>query len=329
MCRKYIARRHMTRFARQTEAIKVMQRNARIYVTLREWPWWKVYAKLKPLNVAYRIETQIKERDQKIQDLTRKLEEQTQVAEQQTQRNHELASQQTEYEDLVKHQEAMVRELEEGKRVCLEKLASAEDVSQALEQENGAQASMIARLHKEIRECSDDNEKLATQVESLQQTNETLAARVEYLETNNRRLTAEVEENKASKDKLEQELATRATVMQEDVDAKDQRIKELEQALEVLKAEHDKTIHGHAAALASSEQRMQEIQQRVEASEMEKQGLVSERDGLERQVAESKETLARESEAQQALEGRYQELLQQWNELLEAEAAEAKAKAER
>lgn len=207
MCRRRIARKHMTRFARQTEAIKVMQRNARIYVTLREWPWWKIYAKLKPLNVTRHHETQIKERDQKIHILETKVQSQEEQIQQLTQRNQLLESQQTDYEDLVQGQQVQVRELQENKATLLAKLTNAEDrlveLAQALEaaqrqieeaqQENRAQTAMIERLHRDIHECSDDNDKLAQQCESLHSTNETLSARVDYLEHDNKRLSAELQ----------------------------------------------------------------------------------------------------------------------------------------
>lgn len=229
MCRGYLARRRMTKFARQTEAIKVIQRNARIYVTLREWPWWKVYAKLKPLNVAYRTETQLKERDQKIAALTNQLKERDEEIQKLTQRNQELETRQVDYQDVVKNQQAMVRELEESKEALVEKLTGSEErvdeLMQALEaaqQENAAQASMIARLHRDIRECSEDNDKLAQKCE-------TLSARVEYLENNNATLKSEHQDLKKEHTEQVERLQRELEVQQQDVVTRLQaRISQLE-----------------------------------------------------------------------------------------------------
>ncbi|KAI8393832.1 Myh9 protein, partial [Radiomyces spectabilis] len=132
MCRRYIARRHISRVARQTEAIKVMQRNARIYVTLREWPWWKVYAKLKPLNVAYRVETQIKEKDQKILRLETELKTQKEQVACLSERTEELESQQQDYKELLRSEQLLTQELQDSKQSLLDKVTNSEERVESL-----------------------------------------------------------------------------------------------------------------------------------------------------------------------------------------------------
>jgi chromosome segregation ATPase len=77
-----------------------------------------------------------------------------------------------------RHEEAMVA-LDEA-RDQINALKHQLEVSQ---QENAAQGAMIATLHQDIRECSDDNDKLAAECEkwsvdyaSLQETESTLRA---------------------------------------------------------------------------------------------------------------------------------------------------------
>ncbi|KAI7846973.1 P-loop containing nucleoside triphosphate hydrolase protein [Circinella umbellata] len=193
MCRRYMARQKMTRKSRQTEAIKVMQRNARIYVTLREWPWWKVYAKLRSMNDVMKEEVKIKEQGQKIAQQENQIKEKTEEIQDLTTKYQELTSQQKDYADLVQSQQAMLRELEESKQALVDKLAAHEKEMEEATKQAEAQANMIARMHQDIQECSDDNEHLATQCKSLQSRNETLTARVEYLENENNRLSKEKE----------------------------------------------------------------------------------------------------------------------------------------
>ncbi|KAI9317464.1 P-loop containing nucleoside triphosphate hydrolase protein [Dichotomocladium elegans] len=183
MCRRYIARQRISRKARQTEAVRVMQRNARIYVTLREWPWWKLYAKLRSVGAAYQTETQIRERDQKIQQQKVQLEDKTAQLEE---LERQIEQHRKEHQTMV---QGPLRELREHNQTLVEKLASAEERVEALaqavdssQQENAAQAAMIMRLHQDIKECSEDNETLSNQYQQLKSVNETLSARVEYLE---------------------------------------------------------------------------------------------------------------------------------------------------
>lgn len=49
ICRGRIARNRMNKKARRTEALKIIQRNSRIYVNLREWPWWRLYSRVSTL----------------------------------------------------------------------------------------------------------------------------------------------------------------------------------------------------------------------------------------------------------------------------------------
>ena len=48
-CRGYLARRYHGALLHGSNAILVIQRNARAYMKLRSWPWWKLFTKIKPL----------------------------------------------------------------------------------------------------------------------------------------------------------------------------------------------------------------------------------------------------------------------------------------
>ncbi|KAJ1902713.1 class II myosin, partial [Tieghemiomyces parasiticus] len=47
--RGFLARRQFRRRLDQAKAIRMIQRNARGYLQLREWPWWNLFSKVKPL----------------------------------------------------------------------------------------------------------------------------------------------------------------------------------------------------------------------------------------------------------------------------------------
>ncbi|KAI7872084.1 Myh9 protein [Spinellus fusiger] len=212
ICRRYMARQKMQRCVRQTEAIRVMQRNARIYVTLREWPWWKIYAKLKPLNVAYRVDTQIKEKDQKIATLTSQIKDYQIHAAQLADDNETLLSQQTDYKTLLMNAQTMVHELEEGKQDLLDKLTLAEEHGEEVEhllqdtreqletsdQKAQTQATLIARLHQDILECSQDNERLADQCNAYHETHQTMVVQLASVTKRNEEADKEKESLQAS-----------------------------------------------------------------------------------------------------------------------------------
>lgn len=47
--RMWTARRHVKKILNRTVAIRTIQRNARVYGELREWPWWQLYTKVRSL----------------------------------------------------------------------------------------------------------------------------------------------------------------------------------------------------------------------------------------------------------------------------------------
>jgi myosin heavy chain 6/7 len=47
--RMYVMKKEYKRMLDQRLALSVLQRNIKKYLSLRNWPWWKLYAKIKPL----------------------------------------------------------------------------------------------------------------------------------------------------------------------------------------------------------------------------------------------------------------------------------------
>ncbi|KAI9343887.1 myosin heavy chain [Zopfochytrium polystomum] len=68
MARGRIARKLYKKRIDQCRAIKIIQKNARIYVTLREWSWWKLYTKVKPLLNATRVDEELRRKDEQLKE---------------------------------------------------------------------------------------------------------------------------------------------------------------------------------------------------------------------------------------------------------------------
>ncbi|TDL22507.1 nonmuscle myosin heavy chain b [Rickenella mellea] len=61
--RMWTARRQMKKVLNRAMAIRTIQRNARIYGELREWPWWQLYTKVRPLLTATRNDEELRRKD--------------------------------------------------------------------------------------------------------------------------------------------------------------------------------------------------------------------------------------------------------------------------
>lgn len=53
----------MKKILNRAGAVRTIQRNARIYGELREWPWWQLYTKVRPLLTATRNDEELRKKD--------------------------------------------------------------------------------------------------------------------------------------------------------------------------------------------------------------------------------------------------------------------------
>jgi myosin protein heavy chain len=61
--RMWVARRQMRKILNRAIAIRTIQRNARVYNELREWPWWQLYTKVRPLLAATRSDEELRKKE--------------------------------------------------------------------------------------------------------------------------------------------------------------------------------------------------------------------------------------------------------------------------
>lgn len=53
-------------------AVAVLQRNIRKYLFLRDWKWWKLYTKVKPLLNVARTEDELRQKEEELNKLREK-----------------------------------------------------------------------------------------------------------------------------------------------------------------------------------------------------------------------------------------------------------------
>lgn len=73
-CRMFTARRQMKKILNRASAVRTIQRNARLYVQLREWPWWQLYSKVRPLLKATRHDEELKRKQLELAMVTERAE---------------------------------------------------------------------------------------------------------------------------------------------------------------------------------------------------------------------------------------------------------------
>ena len=211
-CRGLLARRNYQRRLQQLNAIRIIQRNCSAYLKLRNWPWWRLYTKVKPLLEFTNHDQQLLEkenelkhvRDQKekliqdIQDLEKKLivvgEEKSAIAEQL----------QAETELCAEAEEARVRlslrkqELEELLHDLEARIEEEEERNQSLTQEKKNLQVTIQDLEEQLEEEEANRQKLQLEKVTLDNKVKKLEEDYALLEDSNAKL---VKEKKAIEDR--------------------------------------------------------------------------------------------------------------------------------
>ncbi|KAK3595793.1 hypothetical protein CHS0354_025430 [Potamilus streckersoni] len=73
-CRGYLARKNIDKYRLRHMAISCIQKNVRKFVQIRDWPWWKLYTKVKPLLNVHRTEEELKAREIELEQIKTKAE---------------------------------------------------------------------------------------------------------------------------------------------------------------------------------------------------------------------------------------------------------------
>ncbi|EYC22946.1 hypothetical protein Y032_0016g3031 [Ancylostoma ceylanicum] len=73
LCRGVLARRSFNQRREQAAAIRILQRNGRAWMRLREWQWWRLFTKVKPLLEVTNKDIVIAEKEQELRSTSEKL----------------------------------------------------------------------------------------------------------------------------------------------------------------------------------------------------------------------------------------------------------------
>lgn len=88
--RGYIMRKEYKKMLEQRLALSVLQRNCRKYLSLRNWPWWKLYTKVKPLLSVARQEDEMKKLEEEFKALKEALEKEEKLRKEMEDNNAKL-----------------------------------------------------------------------------------------------------------------------------------------------------------------------------------------------------------------------------------------------
>lgn len=160
-CRGNIARKQYHRRVQQLSAIRVIQRNCLSYLKLRNWQWWRLFTKVKPLLNVTRQEEELTHKSDELRSVQEKVEKV-----------------ETEYNDLEKKH----NQLSEEKAIVVEQLEAereafleADEMRQRLQTKKTELEELLTDLEGRISEeeeqvntLSEDKKKLLKEINDLE-----------------------------------------------------------------------------------------------------------------------------------------------------------------
>ncbi|XP_053577348.1 myosin-9 [Bombina bombina] len=311
-CRGYVARKAFAKRQQQLTAMKVIQRNCAAYLKLRNWQWWRLFTKVKPLLQANRFDEELLAKDvelQKVKDL--------QVSSEQKISEMEHLQQQL-------HQEKL--QLQEQLQAETELCAEAEEMR-----------SRLAAKKQELEEILHD---LESRVEEEEERCQILQAEKKKMQQNIGELEEQLEEEEAARQKLQLEKVTTEAklkkieedvIILEDQNAKLSKEKKLledrvsefttnlaeeeekSKSLAKLKNKHETMISDLEERLRREEKQRQELEKTRRKLEGDSTDLHDQIAELQAQIAELKMQLAKKEEELQAALARAEEEATQKN----------------
>ncbi|KAG0323583.1 hypothetical protein BGZ99_002716 [Dissophora globulifera] len=271
VCRGYLARRHLNQKIDRAKAIKIIQRNARVYVQLREWSWWKMYVRIKPLLNVTRVAEELRENQEKVRILAEKQEQETQAR--------------LKLEEASRAHEAEKARLEEV-------LETERNLSIDNEQILIRTQSRAAQLEDRVREIEQDLAQTETQLEEL-----TLAKAEMTLQS--KQLEEKVAEQNEAIERLEKERSSKEIELRHiqtarDTDTAAARKLEVEKhALEVRLEELHKEVDEKDLELERVRLRLkntiEELESKIETVEGEKLAYKNKHIAAEAELKQAKE----------------------------------------
>uniref|UniRef100_A0A665WNA2 Myosin-9 n=1 Tax=Echeneis naucrates TaxID=173247 RepID=A0A665WNA2_ECHNA len=289
-----LLRRAFAKRQQQLTAMKVIQRNCAAYLKLRNWQWWRLFTKVKPLLQVSRQEEEMQAKDEELN----KVKEKHLYAEQQLQEMEEKQQQMALQEQLQAETELCAEAEEMRARLAARKQELEEilhDLEARVEEEEERASHLMTEKKKMQQNISDleqqlDEEEAARQ--KLQLEKVTLEAKMKKIEDDV--MVLDDQNNKLNKEKklLEERISEFTTNLAEE--------EEKSKSLQKLKTKHEAMITDLEDRLRREEKQRQELEKnrrKLEGDFTEIHDQIAE---LQAQIAELRAQLAKKEEELQA-----------------------------
>merc|ERR1719410_167882 len=280
-CRGQLARRNYQKRVQQLNAIRILQRNCAAYLKLRNWQWWRLYTKVKPLLQVTKNDEKVMQKETELKEITERL----------VHHEQEVQNLNKQYEQALEEKNILAEQLQAETELC----AEAEEMRARLAARKQEMEEIIhdmeARIEEEeekVLKGSDEKKKLQQHVQDLEEQLEEEEAARQKLQIEKVQIEAkmkQLEEQIIASDDYKEKYGKEKKGLEEklsDVSATLAEEEEKAKHLLKLKAKHESTI-------GELEDKMRKENQQKSELERSKRKVETELGDMKEQVMEKKQ----------------------------------------
>merc|ERR1719422_29861 len=313
-CRGLLARRNYVKRVQQLNAIRILQRNCAAYLKLRNWQWWRLYTKVKPLLQVTKNDEKVMQKEVELRETKEKLIEHEQV----------VQNLDKQYQQAMEEKNILAEQLQAETELC----AEAEEMRARLAARKQELEEILHDMEARIEEEEEKTLKMSEERKKLQLNIQDLEEQLEEEEAARQKLQIEKVQYDAKVKKYEEDLAMYEDANQKSSKEKKLMDEKLQDVMATLTEEEEKAKHlaklkaKHESTIGELEDKMRKDNQQRQEVERAKRKIETELNDLKEQVGEKKMQV---EEAQLLLGKREEELGQAMMKVDEESALKAKA----
>merc|ERR550534_1028575 len=300
-CRGLLARRNYQKRVQQLNAIRNLQRNCAAYLKLRNWQWWRLYTKVKPLLQVTKNDEKVLQKETELKEITEKLQK----------HETEVQNLDKQYQQALEEKNILAEQLQAETELC----AEAEEMRARLAARKQEMEEIIHDMEARIEEEEEKVIKSGEDRKKLQQHIQDLEEQLEEEEAARQKLQIEKVQAEAKMKQFEEQLVASDDFKEKFGKDKKNLEEKLSDVSATLAEEEEKAKHllklkaKHESTIGELEDKLRKDNQQKQEVERAKRKIETELGDMKEQVLEKKQQVEdmqlqlgkREEEVAQAL----------------------------
>uniref|UniRef100_A0A671SRA4 Myosin-9 n=1 Tax=Sinocyclocheilus anshuiensis TaxID=1608454 RepID=A0A671SRA4_9TELE len=308
-CRGYVARRAFAKRQQQLTAMRVIQRNCAAYLKLRNWHWWRLFTKVKPLLQVTRQEEEMVAKEEelvKMKERQQQAEDQLKEFEAKQQQVYMLNTEKMALQEQLQAETELCQEAEEMRGRLAARQHELEEILHDLESRLEEEEERVSQFQMERKKMQQNITDLEQQLDEEEAARQKLQLEKVTMDAKLKKIEEEImvlddQNTKLNKEKkqLEERISEYTTNLAEE--------EEKSKSLQKLKNKHEAMITDLEDRLRKEEKQRQELEKSRRKMEGDSTELHDQIAELQAQIAELRAQLAKKEEELQAALARIEE----------------------